>query len=137
MESKADILKEVTDALIGESKIKAKSLIDGKYPFVKHTIFHRSYTINQKMKIFLRDGFIDRYTDEKLVIPGMLKVLSDYYPESSPYHKNSKMTEGHFAYWEIFPSIDHVIPIATGGVDAEENWATTSMLNNSIKVTGH
>ena len=31
------------------------------------------------------------------------------------------------------PTIDHILPIAMGGRDEPENWATTSMLNNSIK----
>lgn len=43
------------------------------------------------------------------------------------------MTEGHVAYWELFPTIDHVIPIARGGKDTTENWVTTSMLHNQVK----
>ena len=29
--------------------------------------------------------------------------------------------------------MDHIYPVALGGADSEENWATTSMLHNSIK----
>jgi hypothetical protein len=29
--------------------------------------------------------------------------------------------------------VDHIYPVALGGADSEENWATTSMLHNSIK----
>lgn len=43
------------------------------------------------------------------------------------------MTEGHFAYWELFPTIDHIQPVARGGADSEENWVCCSMLTNSIK----
>ncbi|HET6387455.1 MAG TPA: HNH endonuclease domain-containing protein [Armatimonadota bacterium] len=43
------------------------------------------------------------------------------------------MTEGHLAYWELFPTIDHVVPVARGGSDSEENWVCCSMLTNSIK----
>ena len=43
------------------------------------------------------------------------------------------MEECHNAYWEFIPTVDHIFPIALGGVDSEENWATTSMLHNSIK----
>jgi hypothetical protein len=39
----------------------------------------------------------------------------------------------HNAYWEFVPTVDHIYPIALGGADSEENWATTSMLHNSIK----
>lgn len=81
----------------------------------------------------MRDGFIDRYTGEKLINPGMLKIVSEYFPDEFPYHKNGKMTDGHIAYWDLFPTIDHVVPIAAGGADGEENWVNTSMFNNSIK----
>ena len=54
-------------------------------------------------------------------------------PEEFPYHPHGKMTEGHIAYWELFPTIDHIVPIAIGGRDEPDNWATTSMLNNAVK----
>lgn len=31
------------------------------------------------------------------------------------------------------PTVDHIYPVALGGTDSSENWATTSMLHNSIK----
>ena len=37
------------------------------------------------------------------------------------------------AFWELMPTVDHLVPVARGGVDAEENWVTTSMLLNSAK----
>ena len=43
------------------------------------------------------------------------------------------MSEGHLAYWELFPTIDHVVPVSRGGVDSEENWVCCSMLTNGIK----
>lgn len=85
------------------------------------------------MKIFARDGFIDRYSGKPLVNPGMLKILSVYYPEDFPYQAHWKMTETHIAYWEYVPTIDHIEPIAAGGADDEHNWVSTSMLNNAIK----
>ena len=84
-------------------------------------------------KIFIRDGFIDRYSGDKLVNPGVLKIITFYCPAEFPYHPHGKMTEGHVAYWELFPTIDHVIPIARGGKDTIENWVTTSMLHNQVK----
>jgi hypothetical protein len=44
-----------------------------------------------------------------------------------------KMSATHMAYWELYPMIDHVIPIARGGVNHESNWVTTSALRNSAK----
>ena len=43
------------------------------------------------------------------------------------------MEECHSAYWELVPTIDHIIPIAIGGEDNPSNYATTSMLHNSVK----
>jgi hypothetical protein len=43
------------------------------------------------------------------------------------------MDVGHIAYWELFPTIDHVDPVSKGGLDNEENWICCSMLTNSIK----
>ena len=43
------------------------------------------------------------------------------------------MSETHMIYWELFPTVDHVVPIARGGGDDESNWVTTSMLHNSAK----
>jgi hypothetical protein len=50
-----------------------------------------------------------------------------------PFHPNWKMTETHMVYWELFPTIDHVLPVACGGADNAKNWVTTSMLHNSAK----
>jgi hypothetical protein len=84
-------------------------------------------------RIFLRDGFIDRYKGDKLVFPPALRLISYYFPDVFPYHKNGKMTEGHIDYWELFPTIDHVVPVARGGQDSPDNWICCSMLTNSIK----
>ncbi|MFF0818704.1 HNH endonuclease [Rhodococcus sp. NPDC003318] len=43
------------------------------------------------------------------------------------------MSQTHFAYWELFPTIDHIVPVTRGGADDESNWVTTSMLRNSAK----
>ena len=43
------------------------------------------------------------------------------------------MSETHIAFWELWPTVDHIVPIARGGTDEPSNWACTSMLRNSIK----
>ena len=54
-------------------------------------------------------------------------------PDAFPYQSHWKMEECHSAYWELVPTIDHIIPIAIGGEDNLSNYATTSMLHNSVK----
>ncbi len=111
----------------------AKSEINAKYPFVPFAKAGRVYTPRVMTKTFVRDGFIDRYRGNRLVYPPALRLLSHYLPDAFPYHKNGKMSVGHIAYWEVFPTIDHIRPVALGGPDTEDNWACCSMLTNSIK----
>ena len=84
-------------------------------------------------KVFLRDGFIDRYTGNKLLFPGLIRLLTVEFPEIFKYHPNWKMSETHIIYWELFPTVDHLKPVARGGEDNEDNWITTSMIRNAAK----
>lgn len=111
----------------------AKEIIQTEYPFKNLGSVSRNYSDKQKWEQFKRDGFIDRYSGQKLLNPGLLKTISFYMPDIFPYHAHWKMEECHNAYWELVPTLDHIYPVALGGVDSEENWATTSMLHNSIK----
>lgn len=119
--------------LLQQNLPEAKGIIKNEYPFHKTAARRRTYSDRQKMEQFVRDGFIDRYSGQKLVNPGILKVLSFYMPEAFPYHSHWKMAECHNAYWELVPTVDHICPAALGGTDTMENRATTSMLHNSIK----
>ncbi len=131
--NKIDILTQIAEQLLAKDLPSAKGTIQDKYPFKRLDTTKRAYTDRQKMRQFMRDGFIDRYSGDKLVNPGFLKILSYYMPEEFPYHPHWKMEECHNAYWELVPTVDHIVPVALGGADSEENWATTSMIHNSIK----
>lgn len=85
------------------------------------------------VQVFTRDGYVDRYSGQRLIFPGTLRLLSALMPEEFPSHPNWKMSESHLVYWELFPTIDHVVPVARGGSDDKTNWITTSMLKNSAK----
>lgn len=130
---KATTLQEISQALLKGDWAGARSLAQIKYPFQFQEKKSRQITSLKSLKLFLQDGFIDRYSGHKLIFPGLLRLLSKSMPEEFPYHRNWKMTECHIAYYELFPTVDHVIPITRGGVDAESNWVTTSMLRNSAK----
>ncbi len=127
------IICEIISEIRGGNFQKGRDIILSKYPFQKKEVYNRNYTIKQKMDQFRKDGFIDRYSGDKLLNPGIIKVITYYYPLEFPYHPHWKMTECHIAYWEFMPSIDHINPIARGGVDDPCNWVTTSMMNNMIK----
>jgi len=87
------------------------------------------------MGVFLRDGFIDRYTGNRLVNPGVLRLLHVVLGDDFPAHPNGKLSETHIAFWELFPTVDHRVPVSRSGPDDESNWVTASMLSNQAK--GH
>ncbi len=133
IEDKAGVLKQVSELLSANRLVDAASYIRQAYPFEPVEKSTRKYTPRQMTQVFNRDGFIDRYRGTRLVYPPALRLISMALPERFPYHKNGKMTVGHFAYWELFPSIDHIVPVAHGGKDEEANWVCCSMLTNQIK----
>jgi hypothetical protein len=130
---KADIIKEVCEALVNKNNSDGIEILKTKYPFENYITQKRKPTTFLLTKIFLRDGFIDRYTGTKLVFPPVLRIISHVLPEVFPFQSSWKMTETHVAYWELFPTVDHIKPIARGGDDTEENIVTTSMIRNAAK----
>lgn len=129
----SEVIENVCQALLNGEMEKARKLAKTEYPFRFNDKAQRKITLSQTVQLFLRDGFVDRYSGQRLVYPGILRFLSQTMPEEFPYHKNWKMAECHIAYWELMPTVDHVIPVARGGLDDETNWVTTSMLRNSAK----
>jgi len=130
---KARIIEKASELLLSRSKKDAIDIINNEYKFEYKKAEKRAYKEKEKFNIFMRDGFIDRYTGDKLLNPGILKAFSTYFPDEFPYHSHWKMDQTHVAYWELIPTLDHIIPIARGGKDEEDNWITTSMLHNDIK----
>jgi hypothetical protein len=128
-----EIISRVCTALAeGELKV-AKRIVEIEYPHRPLKPNSRNYTEQQSTKIFVMDGFIDRYSGKRLVFLPVLRLLSTLMPEVLPFQKNWKMSECHIAYWQLSPTIDHIIPVARGGEDEDINWVTTSMLMNSAK----
>lgn len=133
MTSRHKVIEEACTA-VGEGALcKARKIINEKYPFVVLENEGRRYSERQKTRVFIRDGFIDRYSGEPLVFPPVLRILSSLMPEEFPFQKNWKTSECHLAYWHLLPTIDHIVPVSRGGIDDESNWACTSQLRNSVK----
>lgn len=124
-----NICRALSSAGVGE----AEKILSSQYPFEAVQKRSRQYTRNQQVRLFRRDGFIDRYSGDRLVFPGVLRLLSIIFPDKFPYHRNWKSDQTHSAFWELFPTVDHVTPIARGGLDEESNWVTASMMRNSAK----
>lgn len=129
----SEILKNIAELIFANKKEDAEMFLKKEYSHKCVEKEKHSYSAIDKMKQFVRDGFIDRYNGKRLVNPGILKVITYYFPDDFPYDPHWKMSRTHKAYWNLIPTIDHIIPTARGGADVPENWATTSMKNNSIK----
>ena len=115
------------------SEEEARAALFKSYRFLPLASSKRSYTPVQCMRIFPRDGFIDQYSGRRLVFPGTLRAVSLLLPDEFPYHPNWKVEVTHPAFWELFPTIDHVVPVSHGGFDNESNWVTTSQMLNAAK----
>jgi hypothetical protein len=110
------------------------SLLKRDYPYAPDQITTRRYGPLESTRVFVRDGFIDRYTGEPLVFPPVLRIISAVLPVDFPFHPNWKTDVTHSAYWEIGATINHLVPVTRGGIDAPSNWVTTSMAHNSAKM---
>jgi len=133
LDAKADVLKEACLALLGDGQLQAGPIIKDRYPFVPLSTQSRRWTPQQSVGVFIKDGFLDRYSGARLIFPGALLLLSHLSPEEFPYHPHWKMSKTHPAYWELYPTIDHIVPIARGGQDHPSNCVCTSMLHNAAK----
>lgn len=133
MDANAGVLFDVCAALrVGDSG-SAKETLRSHYPFVPVEKIARRYSERLSMELFLRDGFIDRYTGNRLINPGVLRLLHVVLGDDFPWHPHGKYSETHPAYWELFPTVDHLVPVCRGGSDDESNWVTASMMSNQAK----
>lgn len=120
--------------MLGNSRLDdAADLLGREYPHDPRSPSSRKYTPTQAVRVHLKDGFIDRYSGQRLVNPGVLRLITALLPDAFPFQKNWKMSETHIAFWELSPTVDHLVPVARGGLDDESNWVTTSMFRNSAK----
>ena len=133
LNDRAEILNRICEALLAGENERASLIASTEYGYEKYSFSGRKYSEYESTQIFVRDGFIDRYNGQKLIFPPTLRLISRLMPAEFPAHPNWKMAESHIIYWELFPTVDHIIPVARGGMDDETNWATTSMIRNSAK----
>jgi len=132
---KVEVIVAVCDALTRDGPEAAAELLNRNYPFAPAVVSKRRFQHLDYTRVFVRDGFLDRYTGHRLLFPPVLRMLSHALPgRSCPYHPNWKASETHPAYWELGATIDHLIPVSLGGPDEPANWVTTSMARNNAKM---
>jgi hypothetical protein len=134
MENKTAVLA-VCSALTAGQSVATAEMLRSRYPFISLSNVGRRYGARQSFNIFVRDGFLDRYSGVRLVLPTALRLISKRLPEDFPFQSYWRTDACHFAYWELSPTIDHLLPVSRGGADDESNWVTTSMALNKAKAT--
>jgi hypothetical protein len=120
-------------ALAAGDAAGATRAIEAGYPFKMMRNTGRRYDERLATRVFLRDGFLDRYRGGRLFYPPVLRLLSIATPAVFPYHPNWRADVCHPAYWTHQATIDHIEPVARGGADSIENFATCSMRTNAVK----
>ncbi len=128
--SKTDVIIHACLALEAESVDAAKKIIGTSFPFSQYVEKAR-FSEAIQVRIFRRDGFVDRYSGQRVFLPAVLNILSDLMPEEFPYQKNWKYSETHQAYSIFCANIDKVVPFASS--TDEKNFVTTSYSNKSAK----
>ncbi len=133
LKDQVDALKRACDALSMQDLATAEAIISSEIPFEPTAKQSRRYTETEATHLFLRDGFIDRYSGDRLIYPPVLRLVSLMLPSVFPYQSNWKLDQCHIAFWKLSPTVDHMVPVARGGLDKPQNWVTTSMFRNSAK----
>jgi hypothetical protein len=70
------IIEEVCEAIAAADTNKAAAVIQNEYPFVRPLASKRNFTVVEATRVFLRDGFVDRYSGKWLVFPPVLRLIS-------------------------------------------------------------
>lgn len=133
MADKADAIASVCAQLAAGALDDASRTLRRDYPFSPEPITRRQYGPLESTRVFVRDGFVDRYTGERLIFPPVFRVLSFVLPAEFPFHPNWRPDATHPAYWELGATIDHVVPVERGGADEDSNWVTTSMAHKGAR----
>ena len=95
MEDRVNIIKIICEALSSGDTADASEIARRQYPFLPPPTATRKFTEMQALRVFFRDGFIDRYSGNRLLFPPVLRLLSVMLPDAFPFHRNWKMNKTH------------------------------------------
>lgn len=80
-----------------------------------------------KMRVFSKDGFINRFTGEPLIFPAVLRLLSMELPRDFPFQQYWRPEGTHIAYHDLGACTTWLVPFSRGGRKEEANRVTTTM----------
>lgn len=108
--SRADALVYACLALEVGSVNAAEKIIATGFPFSGYINDEKPLSEAAQLKIFRRDGFVDRFTGQKVFLPPVLTVLSEMLPDVFPNHPNWKRDETHQAHEMFTATVKKIIP---------------------------
>jgi hypothetical protein len=128
--SKSAIINDICKALSSGDLDAAKGVLQDEYPFVDaRNALERVYTATECTRVFIRDGFIDRYSGTRMVFPGTLRLLSLELGNSIfPFQANGRIEITHPAFWELYPTVDHSDGASHGSHGEMSNLITANVL---------
>jgi hypothetical protein len=128
-----EIIARICFALSERDKERASRIARAEYAYESLACARPTFTPAESLRVFIRDGFLDRYSGRRLVFPGALRVVSQLLPDEFPAHPNRETGGPHIACWELYPVVDYVTPLARGGSEDDDNRVTTCMLKHTAK----
>ena len=75
----------------------------------------------EQTKIFKRDQWCCRYCGIEVLLSPALKALNEKYPGHGYYHRNGKKSKMAKLFLDKCACVDHIIPVAKGGLNEIEN----------------
>jgi hypothetical protein len=72
----SDIIAEVFQAIIENRNSDAIDVLDKEYKCENYDYNKRKMTEYEKLKVYINDGFIDRYSGKRLIFPNILRIIS-------------------------------------------------------------
>lgn len=146
MDEKYEVIMDACLALSDEGREVSQEIIRKRYPFdprakPRPLSLDKTLTNEKKveasdfwkedfpcmMRVFARDGFINRFNGELLILPAVLRLLSKELPLEIPYQMAWRLGEIHIAYYDLYACIDRLLPESRGGSEAENNLVTTTI----------
>lgn len=132
---RAQNLIAVADAFASGDRAHAVEIAKLSFPWSPSLAARAAVVKRRALAVFRRDCFTDRYSGSKLVFPGALLACGLLLPEAFPMHPTWKVSLSHEIFWELWPVVDHIVPVTRCGSNELTNMATTSVVNNTAKGT--
>jgi hypothetical protein len=133
----ATVLAEVCAAVAADELVAAAAILRGKLPLQPVPRVNGSVPLSRRIAVFLRDGFICRYSGQRVLLPAAMMLLAKVLPEQFPWHQNWRMDVCHSAFWELSAEVDHIEPRARRGTHNIDNLVTVTPLVNKSKAHSH